>query len=109
MSGRRDGNSTAVGIVRGVQESNGGAGDGGLAARQPRTSLADVATQSGAELAFSALPLVGSALQTAFASTANYVSTLKTEAWLAELAQMVDQLAARQGLRVDDIVADPTS
>lgn len=94
--------------MRGVQESNDGAGEGGLAARQPRTSLADVAAQAGAEVAFSALPLVGSALQTAFASAANYVSVRKTEAWLAELAQMVDQLAARQGLRVDEVVADPT-
>lgn len=78
-----------------------------LASRQPRSSRVEDLAQAAGEVALSVIPVVGSALQTTFASAANIVSTRRTEAWLAELATEVDRLAARKSLSVREIVEDP--
>lgn len=78
-----------------------------LASRQPRSSRVEDLAQAAGEVALSVIPVVGSALQTTFASAANIVSTRRTEAWLAELATEVDRLAARKSLSVTEIVEDP--
>ena len=83
------------------------AGERNLASSQPRSSLAEDITQGATEVVLSAIPVVGSALQTTFAAAANIISNRKTEAWLSELAVAVDHLAASQGLSVEDVVADP--
>jgi hypothetical protein len=78
-----------------------------LAASQPRSSIAEDATQGVAEVILASIPIAGPALQTSFSTAANIVATRQNEKWLSNLAATVDSIANRVHLTVEEVVQNP--